>query len=125
MESEVGGFALMELMAGWERVILVDSIQFDGVEAGTVIRIDPRNLRTSLRLRSVHEIDLDAALELGRRLGMEMPREIVIFGIQAADATSFGETLTSAAERGMARAIALVLRELQTEIEAGQSLPNP
>jgi len=53
VETEVGGFALMELISGWERVILVDSIQFDKVEPGTVIRIKPEDLHTSLRLRSV------------------------------------------------------------------------
>ena len=50
VETEVAGFALMELMTGWKRVILVDSIQFDGVEPGTVIRIEPDDLHTSLRI---------------------------------------------------------------------------
>ncbi len=68
VETEVGGFSLMELMAGWKRIILVDSIQFDGLEPGTVVQIDAGDLHTSLRLRSVHDIDLPTALELGRRL---------------------------------------------------------
>ena len=46
VESEVAGFALMELMAGWNRVILIDSIQFDGLDPGTVIRIQPDDLHT-------------------------------------------------------------------------------
>ncbi|MGD0099324.1 MAG: hydrogenase maturation protease, partial [Acidobacteriota bacterium] len=65
VESEVAGFELMELMAGWKHVILVDSIQFEGLEPGTVVRIEPDDLHTSLRLRSVHDIDLPTALELG------------------------------------------------------------
>ncbi len=113
VESEVAGFALMELMEGWKRVILLDSIQFEGLEAGTVVRIRPDELRTSLRLRSVHDIDLPTTLELGRRLGLAMPEELVIFGIQAQDALSFGESLTQAARRGMYRAVELVLSELQ------------
>jgi len=113
VESEVAGFALMELMAGWKQVILIDSIQFDDLKPGTVVRINPDDLHTSLRIRSVHDINLPTALELGRRLGLEMPAELTIFGIQAKDALTFGESLTDAAERGMHEAVDLVLREIR------------
>jgi hydrogenase maturation protease len=112
VETEVGGFALMELMAGWKRVILVDSIQFDGLEPGTVVRIEPEDLHTSLRLRSVHDIDLPTVLELGRRLGLAMPGELAVFGIQAEDPYTLGESITAAAKRGMRTAVDLVLQDL-------------
>ena len=110
LESEVAGFALMEMMAGWKQVILIDSIQFDGLEPGTVVRIEPDDLHTSLRIRSIHEIDLPTVLELGRRLGLEMPAKLTIFGIQAEDPFTFGESLTEAAERGKNEAVELVLK---------------
>jgi hydrogenase maturation protease len=116
VESEVGGFALMELMAGWERVILVDSIQFDHVSPGSVIRIEPQDLKTSLKLRSVHEIDLPTALELGRRLGFDMPGEVIIFGIQAEDAWTLGESLTAAGKRGMQEAVKRILKEIGLKV---------
>jgi hydrogenase maturation protease len=123
VESEVGGFSLMELMAGWEKVILLDSIQFEGLEPGAVIRIEPEDLHTSLRLRSVHDIDLPTALELGRRMGLDMPAKLTVFGIQAQDMLTFGESLTRAAEQGMNKAIDLVLRELrEPESEIADSL---
>jgi len=112
VESEVAGFDLMELMAGWKHVILVDSIQFEGLEPGTVVRIEPGDLHTSLRLRSVHDIDLPTALELGRRLGLEMPAKLTIFGIQVQDMLTLGESLTKAAERGLNEAVDLVLKEI-------------
>jgi hydrogenase maturation protease len=112
VETEVGGFALMELMAGWKRVLLVDSIQFDGLEPGTVIRIEPEDLHTSLRIRSVHDIDLPTVLELGRRLGLTMPEEIAIYGIQAEDPFTLGESITPAAQRGLMTAVNLVLQDL-------------
>ncbi len=112
LETEVAGFALMELMAGWKRIILLDCIQFDGVKPGSVIRIDPADLHTSLRLRSVHDIDLPTVMDLGRRLGLAMPDKLVIFGVQAEDALTFGESMTEAAERGMHEAVAMALEEL-------------
>jgi len=116
VETEVGGFSLMELMAGWKRVILVDSIQFDGLEPGTVVRIQPGDLHTSLRLRSVHDIDLPTLLELGRRLGLSMPGEIAVFGVQAEDALTFGECLTDSAKRGLEEAVNLILTEIRKSI---------
>jgi len=113
VETEVGGFSLMELMAGWKRIILVDSIQFDGLAPGTVVRIQPEDLHTSLRLRSVHDIDLPTVLELGRRLNLPMPEEISVVGIQAEDALTFGESLTSAAERGLKEAVHLIINEIR------------
>jgi hydrogenase maturation protease len=113
VESEVGGFSLMELMTGWKRVILVDSIQFDGLEPGTVMQIRPDDLRTSLRLRSVHDIDLPTVLELGRRLGLAMPEDVSVFGIQAKDALTFGESLTDAAERGLKEAVSQILNTIR------------
>ena len=113
VETEVAGFTLMELMAGWSHVILIDSVQFDQLNPGTVVRIDPQDLHTSLRLRSVHDIDLPTALELGRQLGLKMPSRITIFGIQAQDALTLGESLTDAATRGMHEAVDLVLKEIR------------
>lgn len=110
VETEVGGFSLMELITGWERIVLVDCIQFDGLEPGTVVQINPNDLHTSLRLRSVHDIDLPTVLELGRRLGLPMPNEISVIGIQAEDALTFGESLTKAAEQGLKEAVRLILR---------------
>jgi len=118
LETEVAGFALMELMSGAERVILVDSIQFHDLEPGTVVEIDPADLRTSLRLRSVHEIDLPTVLALGRRLGLPMPGEVRVFGIQAEDALSFGETLTPPAARGLSEAVSRILAAAAGEAPA-------
>jgi hydrogenase maturation protease len=112
VETEVAGFALMELLTGWERVILIDSIQFDDVRPGTVIEIDPQDLRTSLRLRSVHDIDLPTVLALGRKLGLPMPDEVKIVAIQAEDALTLGESLTATVARGMKEAVDLVMHEL-------------
>jgi hydrogenase maturation protease len=114
IESEVAGFALMEQMAGWDRIILLDSIQFDGIAPGTVLRLEPTDLRTSLRLRSVHEIDLPTVMNLGRHLGLPMPRSVVVFGIQAEDAGTFGESLTGSVEVGVNRVVESVLEELSS-----------
>ena len=112
VESEVAGFALLELMAGWERVILIDAVTFDDTEPGEIFRIHPQDLRTSLRIRSVHEIDLPTALELGRRLDMGMPDEVLIFAVQAQDCLTLGERLNEPVKAACARAVDMVVDEI-------------
>jgi hydrogenase maturation protease len=114
VETEVAGFALMELMAGWERIILLDSIRFDGVAPGSVVRLNPTDLRTSLRLRSVHDIDLPTVMELGRRLGLQMPGRVIVFGVQAEDDRTFGESPTGSVKRGIHKLVESVLEELDS-----------
>lgn len=116
VETETAGFGLMELLTGWKRVILIDSIQFDDLDPGTVVRIDPQDLRTSLRLRSVHEIDLPTVLALGRKLNLPMPDQVEIVAIQAQDALTVGESLTPAVERGMNEAVSAVLTDLCAQL---------
>ncbi len=36
VETETAGFGLMELLTGWDRVILIDSIQFDDLAPGWI-----------------------------------------------------------------------------------------
>lgn len=94
VETEAAGFALLELMEGCDRVVLVDSIAFDDTAPGTIVRIAPEDLRTSLRLRSIHEIDLPTALGLGRAMGFKMPDDVRIVAVQGEEMLTLGEFLT-------------------------------
>jgi len=98
-EAELAGFDLIEMLKGYERAYIVDAIELDGEEPGTVFRMRPDDIRSTPRLASFHDIDLLTALELGRRLELPMPRQVVIFGVQVADALTLGESCTAAVER--------------------------
>jgi hydrogenase maturation protease len=97
-EAELAGLDLIEMLTGYERAYIVDAIQLDGEEPGTVFRMKPDDIRITPRLASFHDIDLITALELGRRLELPMPREVVIFGVQVADAVTLGESCTAKVE---------------------------
>lgn len=108
IEAELAGLDIMEKLRGYDRAIIVDAIQLDGEEPGTVFRIRPDDIRVTPRIASFHDIDLVTALELGKRLGFHMPSEVVIFAVQAED------TLTL--EEGCLPAVAAVIPDLADEI---------
>lgn len=111
-EASVGGLSLLELVVGYDRVVIIDAIQTGSCEPGEVHRLRPDEFHGRVRALSMHHISLASALELGARLGMPIPRQIVIFGIEAADVDTFGEQLTPAVAAAVPGAVELVLDEL-------------
>ena len=105
VESEVGGLALLELLEGCDRAVLVDAVQLPGRAAGELVPLALSDARASSRLAGVHEADLPAVLEIGARLGHGMPSQVVVFGIQGEDLTTFGERLTPAVEAALPRLV--------------------
>ena len=119
LETESAGMNLMEMLAGFDRAVLVDAIQLDGEVPGTVFRLRADDLRITPRLSSCHDIDIVTALELGKRLGLRMPREISIFAIQGADMLTLGGNPTPA----VAGAIPRVADEIEA-ILGGADAPR-
>jgi hydrogenase maturation protease len=111
-EAELAGFDLIELLRGYERAYIIDAIQLDGEEAGTVFRMKPNDLRTTPRLASFHDIDLVTALELGVRLGFPMPAEVIIYGIQAEDTRTLREGCTDTVAQMIPRVASEIVGEI-------------
>lgn len=113
-ETTAAGIGLLDLITGYERMIVVDAIQTKGGKAGQVYRLGLDHLPSSLHSATLHDVDLTTALELGRRLGMEMPREVIIYAVEVADVSTFREGCTPEVERSIPLAAGLVLQELKS-----------
>jgi hydrogenase maturation protease len=113
-EASVGGLRLLEVVAGYDRLILVDAIQTPDGAPGQIHRLTPDDLRTSLHAGSTHDLSFQGALAWGRRIGMALPPDdaIMIIAVEAEDVLTFGETLTPAVVTGLPNAIEAVLAEL-------------
>jgi hydrogenase maturation protease len=114
IEASVGGLRLLDLIAGYDRVILIDAIQTPDGRPGQVYRLAPNDLRRSLHSGSTHDLSLMGALALGRRLGMHLPDDetMVIFAIEAQDVLSFGEECTPAVAAAIPGVVEMVCEEL-------------
>lgn len=112
-EASLGGLRLLDTVAGYKRLILVDAIRASG-RAGQVYRLSPNDLRSSLHSASSHDLDLSSAMELGRRLGMNLPEDkaITILAVEVEDVTTFGETCTPHVQAAIPRVAQMVLAEI-------------
>jgi hydrogenase maturation protease len=103
-EVYAGGLRLLDVLSGYTRAIIIDAMQ-TGAAPGTVRRFSLADLPRTRNLASSHDADLPTALGAGKALGMSLPEEIIIFGIEAAEVENFGEELTPAVARGLEEAI--------------------
>ena len=115
IEASVGGLRLMEMMAGYERVILVDAIQTPDNQPGTILRLTLDDISSAVPTQhsaSAHDMNLPTALELGRQLGLDLPQITEIFAIEAEDVVTFGETCTPSVDAAIPIVTELILQTL-------------
>jgi hydrogenase maturation protease len=117
VEASVGGLRLLEIISGYQEIVLVDAIQTADGQPGDIYHLHPHDLRTSLHSGSAHDLSLSGALQLGRKLGMDIPEDsaIKIIAIQVEDVRTLEEKCTPMVEAAIPRAVEAVLAVLQKE----------
>lgn len=114
-QSEVAGLRLLELLRGYDKVVILDALKSPagaGRAPGDIVRFKASEFRGGHRYGSAHSIGLATALELGRRLGYDMPAEVVVLAVEAEDVETFGEELSPAVAAAAERLVAMVLEEV-------------
>jgi hydrogenase maturation protease len=116
-EASIGGLRLLDILAGYERIVIVDAIQIPGGKPGELYPLHPDDVRASLHAGSTHDLTLPGALKLGRSLKMNLPedRAIKIVAIQVEDVITLKEECTPAVKAAIPRAVNAVLAELERE----------
>jgi hydrogenase maturation protease len=110
-ETSLSGLSLLDEVAGYERLIIIDAIQTRGGKPGAIYKLSPSDFKTG-RMAIIHDVGLFTAIELGRKLEMDMPREVVIFAIEAEDMATFSERCTQEVKKAIPKAVEMVMREV-------------
>jgi hydrogenase maturation protease len=115
IETGEAGLALLELIEGHDKALLLDSMVTGRHEPGTIVELGAADFRKVLA-PSPHYAGLPEVLELGARMGVHMPSEIVVLGMEVVDPFTIRESLSPiVAERlpdFVARARAVLARWL-------------
>jgi len=93
-EAYTGGMNLLDLIMGYDRAILVDSISIPEKEVGDVLVLDPRKMGSS-HSTNPHDVSFTEALELAQRMGAEgIPGEIALVAVNIEPSFDFSATLS-------------------------------
>lgn len=117
LESSLGGLRMLDILAGYERAIIIDSIQTKNGKPGQIHRLDAEDFNSARHTSSSHDVSFATALEFGQKIGMELPRKIDIFAVEVTEVNTFSETCTPEVERAIPICAAMVLEELGESFE--------
>ena len=115
VESSASGLSLLDLITGYDKLIIIDAIKTEGGEAGKIYRLGEDNLGAIRHSASPHDVNLATALELGRKLGAALPQQIIIFAIEVVDVTTFSEKCTPEVEKAIPLAAGMMALELDRD----------
>jgi hydrogenase maturation protease len=87
------GLALLDYMVGFDRVILIDSIQTGRSSPGTLHEVDVTGWR-ELSGSTPHFLGVGETLALGRKVGLLMPQEVTVIAIEVEDPYTLGTELS-------------------------------
>lgn len=116
-ECSVGGLDVLDLLRGYDRAIVLDSIQTAGGVPGSWYHFGADALRETLHLTNIHDVNLATALELGRRSGLPLPQDIHIFAVEVQETRTFSETMTPAVEARYGDCAAEILQAVRVALE--------
>lgn len=124
------GLALLDLIVGFDRLILVDSIQTGQAAPGTIHVFDASHVKTR-RNGAPHFLGIGETLVLGRHLGLEMPESVEVIAVEVEDPFTLGTELTPAVVHAVEPAVAKVLQRLghhgdasEPRCDGGQGVDN-
>jgi hydrogenase maturation protease len=116
-EASAGGIRLMEVLLGYDRVVLIDAyyLNQEKTTPGKIHRLsldDLRSVSPTQHSTSAHDTSLVTALDAAEELGYQIPGEFIIYAVEVENILEFSETPTPA----VAEAIPIVTAEIISEL---------
>jgi len=117
-EASVGGLRLMELLVGYDRVILIDALLANhGHPSGTLHHMtldDLRHISPTQHSSSAHDTSLVTALDVGIELGLHLPTEFSIYAVDVENILDFNDQPTLGVAAAIPKVTQAVLEELRS-----------
>lgn len=117
------GMTLVDMITGYDALIVIDAVQ-TGNYPGQLYWLNPEDfeLRDNYA-SSEHKIGILQALKLAKSLELQVPSQVSLLAIEAADVTNFGEELTENVEKSIPSAVKQIVARLST-INNHQTAPS-
>jgi hydrogenase maturation protease len=100
VESSLSGLALLDLLVGYDRVVILDAICSGHHPPGTIIQLTMDDL-SSVVAPTPHFAGLPELFALAKRLELDFPEELVIFAVEVEDPLTIGGSLSPAVREAL------------------------
>jgi hydrogenase maturation protease len=117
-ETGAAGLNLLDLIIGFDRLIVVDAVLTDELHTGRIFHILPETYNLTGNAISAHSCGLNAALTLaGKMYQTQVPRQVSIIGIGIRQVEIVTESLSPEVEAALPGAIQLLIKEISVSEE--------
>jgi hydrogenase maturation protease len=113
--ASVGGLRILDEITGFDKAIIIDALMTGRTEPGTVTKMSVEELSGDLHASCLHDLSFSEALKLGKMMGMMIPEQITIYGIEVADPYTLQEGCSSAVLDGVGEAVKRIKEDLVEE----------
>ena len=120
LTSERGGLDLLDLLAGYDEVIIVDAAKTGTHPPGTVSTVSFRRPFPTTGSLSLHTIELQALLGFGSMIGMSMPGQVTVYAVETADPETFHEGCSHVVQHAVVNVITLMASQLRSMLDGLQ-----
>jgi hydrogenase maturation protease len=103
--APIAGFSLLDVLANRTAALIVDTIITGNREPGHLHYFKIGYDAATTTLVSSHQISLPVALQFGRKLGLEMPKNISVLAVEASDIYTLSQTMTGAVKDSVTKAV--------------------
>ena len=117
-EAITGGMNLLDLILGYDKVIIIDAVKTETRENGEVKRI-PLNDFSTMHSCNPHDVSLVEAIKMATKLGeTRIPKDIIVIGVMIKQIPcEFGEKLSKNIVAAVPKAVEMTLNEIKNEIK--------
>ena len=90
ISTETAGLNLLDLIVGYSKLIIVDSIQVSSNnELGHIFKLEVNQINSSNSHFNSHDIDFSKLFKIGKKFKIKLPKEIKIYGVGISSVKGF------------------------------------
>ncbi|OGS44358.1 MAG: hypothetical protein A3K76_00285 [Euryarchaeota archaeon RBG_13_57_23] len=114
-ELPASGLELLDMVVGYDKVIIVDAIKTRGGNPGDFYTLTEDDFVRSVHGASPHGINIPTALAMGRRIVPEqMPRELIFVAVEVEDIENVSDKMTPKVAKAVPRIVEFVEERLKS-----------
>ncbi|MBN1190223.1 MAG: hydrogenase maturation protease [Dehalococcoidales bacterium] len=110
-ETSAAGPDIPDIIAGYDKAIIIDAVKTADGKPGQIYRIDVSR-QSPGKGSSAHNTDFLTSILLAGRLGLALPHEITVFGIEAENITVLSDECTPQVKAAIPVCTEMVIAEL-------------
>ncbi|MCJ7562578.1 MAG: hydrogenase maturation protease [Thermoplasmata archaeon] len=109
-ELAASGLELLDMIIGYDQVIVVDAIKTEGGRPGEFYALREEDFENTVHGASPHGINVATAFALGRKVVPDkMPKEVIFIAIEADDLVNVSEELTDTVSKALPSIVEFVI----------------